>query len=276
MQSNATVELEIAGGKATLWLNRPAVRNALSRAMLADLGRCLERIEADETIRVLVLRGRGPGFCAGADLRELAELNAVEATAMQRDSSALLERLAALPVPSVAVLHGFAVGGGLLMSLYCDVRLASDDARIGFPPAARVWIPPWGLSRLARWVGVARAQQLVLTAGIFAASEGHRFGLIDHTVPPEEIDAAADRIAAEVADWPRRVVAEIRAFFAELSGRNHADWDAIAAAGFQRSFDEPPARDALRRFISPGNTHGDAQGQSSITDPPPASADQRP
>ena len=148
MSENRAVEFETSGPVATLWLNRPQVRNAINATLLEELQAALERVEADDALRVLVLRGRGAGFCAGADLSELGSGRELKAAVRKDRWVSVFERIANLPVPVVAAVHGFALGGGFLLSLYCDWRLASEGAKLGFPPVARRLLPPWGLQRV--------------------------------------------------------------------------------------------------------------------------------
>src|SRR5262249_12751511 len=144
----------------------------------------------------------------------------------------VLDRFAALPIPSVAVLHGYAMGGGFLISLYCDVRVAATGTRLGFPTSSRMWLPPWRMARLAGWLGLARTQQMLLAAPEMDAAEAQRWGLVDEVAPAERLDELADRTAERLAFCRREVVAEARQFFAQLAGQPHAAWDRLSAAAF--------------------------------------------
>ena len=244
------IELEIAPPRATLWFNRPKAANALDRAMFSALAAKVEAIEARDDIGVIVLRGRGRGFCAGANLDELGQLDprsAVEATLAWPQ---LLDRLAALPIPLVAALHGYALGGGFLISLYCDVRLAVAGTRIGFPAASQFWLPPWGMSRLAAWLGPARAQQMLLFTPELEAESARELGLIEAVASPAEFDALVDDAAARLASCRREVVLETRRFFTALAGRPHAEWDRLSAEGFARTFASPAAQQAIQAILA--------------------------
>ena len=217
--------------------------------MFDALATAVDQLEARDDIGVIVLRGRGRGFCAGANLAELGALDARAAAESSLVWPRLLDRLAALPIPLVAALHGYALGGGFLISLYCDVRLAVAGTRIGFPQASQFWLPPWGLSRLAAWLGPARAQQMLLFTPEFDAATALKQGLVEAVAPADEFDAVVDEAAARLAGCRRDVVLEARRFFVALAGRPHADWDQLSAEGFARTFGSPAAQAAIRSIL---------------------------
>lgn len=217
--------------------------------MFDALATAVDQLEARDDIGVIVLRGRGRGFCAGANLAELGALDARAAAESSLVWPRLLDRLAALPIPLVAALHGYALGGGFLISLYCDVRLAVAGTRIGFPQASQFWLPPWGLSRLAAWLGPARAQQMLLFTPEFDAATALKQGLVEAVAPADEFDAVVDEAAARLAGCRRDVVLEARRFFVALAGRPHADWDRLSAEGFARTFGSPAAQAAIRSIL---------------------------
>ncbi|MBX7169126.1 MAG: enoyl-CoA hydratase/isomerase family protein [Pirellulales bacterium] len=247
----APIEFERAGNVAVLRLNRPQVANALDRGLVAALARHLDAIADDDALRAVVLCGAGRGFCAGADLRELAACTPAEATELELAFAGVFDRLAALDRPTIAAIHGYAVGGGFFLSLYCDLRIVATGTQLGFPEAAQQWLPPWALSRLAAWVGPARAEQLVLVAGRFDAAQGATWGLVDQLVAPDELLPRALEVARRVASAKPPVVAEARRFFGQLRGQPHDVWDRISATAFARGFASPTAQAALDSFNKP-------------------------
>lgn len=255
MSTEPRIELEIEGTTAHLWLNRPAVCNALDRYLIDEFDQAVERLRGCEEVRAVILAGRGPGFCAGADLREMQACSADGARGLELHCAEVFEQLAALPMVLIAALHGFALGGGFSLAVYCDLRVASPDTKLGFPTAARHWLPPWGLSRLAGWTGVSRAEQILLTAGVFDAQRGAAWGLIDHLVDADDVLPTARRLAEELSSTRHDVVAEVRAFFSQLRGRPHRQWDRIAAEGFQRLFATPETQSVLRGFAKRRETN---------------------
>jgi enoyl-CoA hydratase len=205
-----TVLHEARDGVATLTLNRPERRNAITPELIGDLRAGLERAWADEGVRVIRLRGAGSAFCAGYDIAWGADsMLAAEAgepwdpMADLRTMSRFVEAYMALwrsPKPVVAQVHGFCVAGGTDLALCSDLVVCSEDCRIGYPPA-RVW----GSPTTAMWMyrlGLERSKRLLLTGDAIDGRRAVEWGLASEAVPAEEVDAAGMRLAARVALLP--------------------------------------------------------------------------
>ena len=187
------LRLESSGGVAFLTLDREDALNALSGEMLLELGLAIDLVEADVGVRALVVSGAGRGFCAGADLAGFAELDDAfsgrEAALAGQD---VMSSLAALPIPTVAAIHGFAVGGGLELALACDLRVAAPGTRLGFPETTRGLIPGYGgTQRLPRLIGEARALDLILTGRLVPAEEALSLGLVSR-LADDPVEQAAE------------------------------------------------------------------------------------
>lgn len=187
--------LEVEDGVAFLTLARPDALNALHGELLLEVGMALDLLEADPDVRALVLAGEGRGFCAGADLAGFADLDdpfsGREASLSGQD---VVNSLAALPFPVVAALHGFAVGGGLELTLACDLRVAAPGTRLGLPETTRGLIPGYGgTQRLPRLVGEAHALDLILTGRLVDSDEALAMGLVSRLAddPRSEAEALA-------------------------------------------------------------------------------------
>lgn len=180
-------------GVAVVWLHHPPV-NALSRAVLQKLDDALAALEVDRTVRAVVVASDGAQFSAGADLKELAALDPKDAPKLVEQGQAVFQRLAGVPVPVVAAIHGLAVGGGLELALACDLRVADDSAKLGAPEVQHGLMPAWGgTQRLARLVGPSKASELCLTGALIGAAEALRIGLLNKVVPGgQELRAARD------------------------------------------------------------------------------------
>ncbi len=169
-----------------LTVSRPEKLNALNASVLEDLGAAIAAAESSPDLRCLIVTGAGEkAFIAGADIGELATLSPLEGREHARRGQALFDRIANLPVPTIAAINGFAYGGGLELAMACSLRVASDNARMGLPETSLGILPGYGgTQRLARLVGRARALELVLTAekGLTAA-EAERIGLVNRVVP---------------------------------------------------------------------------------------------
>lgn len=188
------IRVERTKGVASVILNRPEKRNALTIEMLRELAYQLEAIAADSDVRVMVLRGAGASFCVGADVHAFA---ANDANSARRTWIAVGHRvaglLAELPQPTIAAIHGHALGGGLELALACDLRIATTDARLGLPEVGLGTLPGWGgTQRLANAVGSARAKAMVLLSEIVDGRTAHDIGLINVTCD-------ADRFGDEIA-----------------------------------------------------------------------------
>jgi enoyl-CoA hydratase len=193
-------------------LRNPPV-NALSRAVLSELSTLLAGLAADAGVRAFVLGGEGPNFSAGADLKEMATIRPEEAPAVLHAGLASLRALAELPVPTIAGVHGLALGGGLELALACDLRVADDSAKFGAPEVNYGLMPAYGgTQRLSRLVGPAKAKEMIFTGGLVPAPEALRIGLINKVVSGVQALRAARDLAHTIGQRaPRAVRAAKRA-----------------------------------------------------------------
>lgn len=177
---------------AWLTLNRPEALNALDRATLEALRDAIASVRSDAGVRALVLTGEGRAFAAGADIAEMRSLSPGQAEAFSRLGHDTMSDLEALPIPTIAAVNGFALGGGCELALACDWIYASEKARFGQPEVALGLIPGFGgTSRLVRRVGVAWAKELIITGDPLRADDALRIGLANRVYPPEELAEAA-------------------------------------------------------------------------------------
>jgi enoyl-CoA hydratase len=188
-------------GIRVLIVDRPEKLNALNAQVLEELGREIAAAGMDSALRCLVITGAGEkAFIAGADIGELAKLTPIEGREHSRRGQALFDQIESLPVPTIAAINGYAYGGGLELAMACNLRVASENARMGLPETSLGIIPGYGgTQRLARHVGRARAFELVLTSekGL-TASEAERIGLVNRVVPAGQALAAALEIARKI------------------------------------------------------------------------------
>jgi enoyl-CoA hydratase len=199
----ANIIFQSQEGIATITFNRPKALNALNQDLLAELSRALDDIGADENIRVLILTGAGEkSFVAGADITELATFSALQAKVFSRAGHAIIARLQELPIPVMAAVNGFALGGGCEIALACDFIYAGENARFGLPEITLGLIPGFGgTQRLPRLIGPNMAKELIFTGKMIAASEAAQIGLVNKVVPAaalmEEVLKTAREIAAK-------------------------------------------------------------------------------
>ena len=199
--SNDLVLFSAAEGIATLTINRPDKLNALNDETLRALDRALDRVETEEGILAVIITGAGEkAFVAGADIAEIAERNPVTAREMALRGQALYSRIETLSVPVIAVVNGFALGGGCELAMACHIRLASEKARFGQPEVKLGIIPGYaGTQRLPRLVGKGMAMELILSGRMIDAAEALRIGLVNHVFPPDALMDEAVKLAGEIS-----------------------------------------------------------------------------
>ena len=195
------VLLEKKGNIAVATINRPKALNALNSDVLNDLSELVDLVNADPEIRALVLTGAGEkAFVAGADIGEMSTLTVAEGEAFGKRGNDAFRKIETLPIPTIAAINGFALGGGCELSMSCDIRLCADTAVFGQPEAGLGITPGFGgTQRLARLVGAGMAKQMIYTAKNIKADEAYRIGLVNAVYPLEELMPAAEKMAATIA-----------------------------------------------------------------------------
>ena len=199
--SYETILFEQQEGVATITMNRPKALNALNSQLLGELNETLDKIAGDENIRVLVLTGSGEkAFVAGADIGELSTLNPVQARYFAINGHMAMDKLQNLPIPVIAAVNGFALGGGLELALACDFIYASDNAKIGLPEINLGIIPGFGgTQRLSRIVGKNLAKEMIFTGKMISAEEAERKGIINRVLPADQLMAEVQKTAGIMA-----------------------------------------------------------------------------
>jgi enoyl-CoA hydratase/carnithine racemase len=196
---------EIKGGVATITINRPDQRNAVTYEMWQQLAALVAKLKASNEVRVVILRGAGTqAFSAGADIAEFEETRRNSALAIKYHGAVeeALRDVANLPKPTIAMVAGFCVGGGLELAISTDLRIGADNSRFGMPTAKLgIVMPHWEMSRLVRLVGTGPAMDMVLTARLVEADEALRIGLISRLVPLADIERVTNQVAAEIAAY---------------------------------------------------------------------------
>jgi len=195
-----TVTLNVdEDGIALCTFNRPEVRNALNLEMVSDVRRVLETLAQRDDVRVLIFTGAGDkAFVSGADIAELRDRGRAEA--LRRINNGLFREIEQFPLPTIAAIRGWALGGGCELAMACDLRVAAQGARLGQPEVALGIIPGAGATyRMPRLVGIGVARDLIFTGRIIDASEALSIGLVNHVVPDDDVIPAAHALAASIA-----------------------------------------------------------------------------
>ena len=203
------VTCELSDGVAFLRMNRPEKHNAFNRELSLAVAGLMDELEADEAVRAVLLTGAGQAFSAGADMTEA--LASVEAGGRGDGMAQAVVRVARFPKPIVAAVNGYAFGGGAVLALSCDLRIASERASFRFPGASYGLVV--GGSQLPRIVGAARAKELIFTARVVDAKEAERIGLVNRVVPHHALEAGAWELARQIAEhspsalrWSKAVI----------------------------------------------------------------------
>lgn len=198
------VQYEVADQVATIWLNRPEVKNCVNWGLLTQMGVALDRAERDPDVRVVLIRGRGGTFCAGADLNMLdadflgTTNNSVE---IAQVSAKTWARAFDLQKPTIAVVEGHAVAGGFELMISCDFAIAADDAKIGDFHIRRALFGGAGpIYRLPRYIGLRRTKELLLTGKLLSGKQCAEWGLANVSAPTEELEDAIAEFVAPLKD----------------------------------------------------------------------------
>jgi enoyl-CoA hydratase len=175
------------GQMGVIIINRPEVRNSLNLAVFQGLNAILDKLAADDEVRALVITGAGNAFVSGADINELLSYETQGGWSASRFQQSVFNKLERLGKPSIAAINGFAMGGGLELALSCTFRVASANAKMGFPEVGLGIIPAFGgTQRLVRTVGHAKAAELILCRSIINAEEAQRIGLVNQVVEQDQ------------------------------------------------------------------------------------------
>ncbi len=241
------------GGVLTLRLERPEKRNALSAALIEALHGALEAADLDPEVRVIVLTGAGPDFCAGADLEELlasadASPEANETAALRL--GALFGRMRAIPKPVMAVVRGRALAGGAGLMTACDVVLAAEGAQVGYPEVLRGFVPAMVMTLLRRAAGEKAALDLVLTGRLLRAEEARAIGLVSRVVPDGALEQEAGELARTLAAAPASALALTKQLFYQLDGQPFEQGIALGARVNALARQTPDFRQAIGRFLA--------------------------
>ena len=244
--------VELRAGVLAVTLNRPEKRNAIDAAMVEALHRELERAELDAEVRVVLLRGGGKDFCAGADLAEL--LASADRAAEQNEADALrlgdvFLRMRRLPKPVVAAVHGRALAGGCGLATACDLVLAHADATFGYPEVRRGFVPAMVIAMLRRAVGEKAAVDLVLTGRLLRAAEALAMGLVSRVMPAERFEREVEDAAAELARSSPSALALIKQQVYALDDRSFEDGIRLGAWVNAVARSTPDFKDAVARFL---------------------------
>jgi enoyl-CoA hydratase/carnithine racemase len=242
------VELaDVAGGVARLTLCRPDALNALNRALTEALEDTVERVAARDDVRVLVVSGRGRAFCAGNDIAEMATLVPEEAEALALRQAKLMDRFGRLPQVTIAAVDGHALGGGFMLAIAQDLRIASEHARFALPEVTLGFNPAYGIARALDVLGGSVARDLLLTGRTVRGADALRLGIVNRVVAPPTLDASALAWAEEIAKAPRAGLAATKTIVADIRGGLKSREPEAYGAALRTS---PEAQARIQAFVT--------------------------
>lgn len=198
----AFTSLEKKNKYAILTIDRPDALNALNEDILEEIHSHIESLASENSIRGLIITGSGPkAFCAGADIGQMANFQPEQAEAFARKGHKTMNAISGSDLISIAAINGFALGGGLELALSCDMRLASDNAKMGLPETGLGIIPGFGgTQRLSRLVGAALALEIILTGAQIKADRAQQMGLVNQVTTPEELLPTAEKMMSIITE----------------------------------------------------------------------------
>jgi len=240
-----------ADGVALVTFDRPKVLNALDARTVDELADAVGQVERDRAVRALVLTGAGDrAFVAGADIGAMSAMSPLEARRFAEAGHATLARLEALPIPTVAAVNGYALGGGCEVAMGCDLVYASDRARFGQPEVSLGIIPGFGgTQRLTRRVGIMRALELVLTGDAVDAARAREIGLALEVVPAAELLGFARAQARKIAARGPVAIAAAKRIVREGADADLRTANELERQAFAALFGTKDAREGMRAFV---------------------------
>ncbi len=251
------ITYEQEGFVGIITINRPKALNALNSEVLKELDACLDGVDLEAT-RALILTGAGEkSFVAGADIGEMSTLTKAEGEAFGKIGNDVFRKLETFPIPVIAAINGFALGGGCEISMSCDIRICSDNALFGQPEVGLGITPGFGgTQRLARIIGVGKAKEMIYAATNVKADEALRIGLVNAVYPLEELMPAAKKLAGKIA---RNAPIAVRACKKAINEGLDVDMDkaiVIEEKLFGSCFESEDQKEGMAAFLEKRKVEG--------------------
>lgn len=231
--------------------NRPQALNALNSQVMKELIELLGVAKKDNGLRCMIFTGAGEkSFIAGADIKEMAGMTAAQASDFSKTGHQILKEIASCPFPFIAAVNGFALGGGAEMALACDFIIASENASFGLPEVGLGLIPGFGgTQRLAQFVGIARASEMIFTGKKYSAGEAKEFGLVNQIVPQAELLTTAMKLASEISKKGPVAVREARRILRSTGHMPLFDGLKFEQEGFSGLFNTQDQKEGTKAFV---------------------------
>lgn len=252
------LQVELDGPVARIWLNRPEVRNAFDGLMVTELRKTLLDLRLADAVRIIVLGGRGPVFCAGADLEWLKATASFTREESLREAQAMADLFFAVyesPKPLVVRVHGAALGGGAGLVAACDLAVAALGTQFGFTEVRLGILPAVISPYVLRKIGESAARELFLTGERFEAVRALEIGLVRAAVPAEDLDAAVEARVQELLKAGPRAIAEAKALIREVAWRRVEDVQRYTVERITDIRSSPEGQEGMRAFLEKRKPH---------------------
>jgi enoyl-CoA hydratase len=246
------VKLEVDGTTAVITIDRPKALNALNQQVLGELEQAIKQVAGNAALRALIVTGGGEkAFVAGADIAEMAGFTTAQAMAFGELGHRVLDSLEALPIPVIAAVNGFALGGGTELALACDFIYASEKAKFGLPEVTLAVIPGFGgTQRLTRIVGRARAKEIIFTGDMLDAAKAKEIGLALEVLPPDQLLAHCKKVAATIAKRGPLAVAQAKRVVDAGASLELGKANAVERDGFAKLFGTADQKEGMAAFVA--------------------------
>jgi methylglutaconyl-CoA hydratase len=262
-----------AGPITTITLNRPDVRNAFNEALIEELSAWAASVPADGTVRVVILRGAGSVFSAGADINWMSKMLGAthdENLADARRAAAMYLALDSLPVPVIGRVHGAALGGGAGLAAICDVVVAADDTQFGFTEVNLGILPAMISPYVVRKIGLSAARELCLSGSRFTAARAKELGLVHEVATSGQLDVAVDRHVQAFLKASPSAIRETKRLLREVAGQRPADVIAITTEAIAAQRVSAEGQEGLRAFLEKRTPSWAERKDRAPDAPPPA------
>ncbi|WP_047981656.1 enoyl-CoA hydratase [Ornithinibacillus contaminans] len=246
----SAIGYELNGQVGTLTIKSPPA-NALSSNLLNALSEKLDEIEQESLAKVIILKGDGRFFSAGADIKEFTSLQeASDYQALAEYGQKLFERIEQFSIPVIAAIHGAALGGGMELALACHIRIATENAKLGLPELTLGIIPGFaGTQRLPQHVGTAKAYEMILTGEPISATDAYHFGLVNQLTSEEELDEVALTLATKIAAKSRPAINRVMQLLPYAKTAQFATGVQKEAEAFGEIFGSEDAKEGIQAFL---------------------------
>lgn len=248
---NNQILTEQRDGYAVLTINKPQRRNALGTQSMAELHAALEALSAQDECRAIVLTGAPPAFCAGSDLKELGGLSIADMCAHEAETAHVARRMALLPIPIIAAVEGYALGGGFILATSCDLVVTGTTTKWAMPEVKNGWLPPWGLQTLIARTGPVNARLITWGITDMDGAEALRLGVADRLADDGAALSEACLLAERLAALPADAVRSTKRFFEPAITKASEQMDAEASRLFAADCEGDAAKAVLAKFTVP-------------------------